>query len=494
LKIKVNFFSKLLTTIVLIFLVVTTFFYFNNIQSTNPVLLANDPARDTLITSLIYSGQTDTPPAPMCGGCQKYPFIKNSNIIYYFFSFLIKKDPVNEILFICSIFSVSFIVFVYLFVKNISENVYTALFASLITAISPLFYKNIAPTMMPYQPLYIPSLSALFLWVASVNIKKKSVFLFFLSSLILFLGIQLHLSFLVFIPFFLLYSFLVCKNSCNKKKIAFIVIDLGVLLLLCKFNLNLYSLKNLYVNNTLTGGFSVNKVINYFTEDMWSLIEFDNKLVLLLMMICPFFLPIYRKKYSYLAIFFLLYLFPSGFPIYNYYSTPFWPIFILLISSTIIFNKNLYWFLLCFIIVFLGNSYKFKSIDFSLHSPAKESIDKMAEISDKIDSIKKNDDVLVYSSDYYFEVNSLFKGYYLYKYINNEFPKNINLNLFNSLVYAEDQDGLIYCINDTLPCEQYYNLYKNKGFLLKEVGKNDDKGVFFEFTPKLTLDKKTLNK
>lgn len=393
-----------------LFVLILTIFVFIIVlkrQSNSLVLISHDPARDVLVASTIAKYHISPNSPPYCGGCYKSNIIKNSSIYYYVLAVFYGKSGPDKLLLFCIVWSTLIIPFVFLLTKSIS-NKYAAIFSSIIVAFSPGLINN--ANHMPYQPLFLPTLSCLLVWIIIYN-NKRWFSLCFLSGLLLVIGIQIHFSFVLLLPFYLINTSQAYFKFGVRKKILLIIANALFLVIFIKLNINT-SYKNLPINlfsdvpDLLA---NLNQLFNY---DLDIFFKFKYKIYIILYLIFAF--VIFYKKHSLQKFLPIMMMYPIAaiYPYQNGYTSLFLPIIAVIIASLFLINNNFFIFLICGIFIIYSSRSIFDSVGLPFKKPSYANEKTINEISKKID-MYIDDSTVVYKIDGNHMVS--FIGYYLYK-------------------------------------------------------------------------------
>lgn len=216
--------------------VVGTFLRIISLRSNStPDLTLDDSSRD--IITAMHIAKFKEPPfgPPFCGGCPKH--FQNSTNYYYFLSFFYRLNSSAAGIYLLFLISgISLIPLTYLIAKSLF-NIPIALIAGSLVAVSPklIYYSN-----FPLQPFLMPTASCFITLFIILDYFKKSKLFISMAGIILFLTLQIHLSILILIPFYI-YSLINRRNIKDLCLILLSVLPFFLWFLKNSFSLEAYS-------------------------------------------------------------------------------------------------------------------------------------------------------------------------------------------------------------------------------------------------------------
>lgn len=458
-KIKV-FIQKHWSLITLIVITMIGFKLILYFQSISPIFLCHDQSRDILTAEHIIKFNDHSITPPYCSGCEITSILKNSNIYYYFLAIFYKIGGLNSLLLMVSVWIAASIPITYLLTKQLSGSKYASILASLLVAFSPLLSTKI-PQISPYQPYFTPTLSCLLIWIILCNEKHKKLFLSIFSGIVLIFGIQFHLSFLLLSPFYAYHTIKLLKDMKMVNKIIVLLFNLIILYIFIKFNTTIsqpfYYQKTINLSNIFN-----NFILHLSTDLKWLFPIKFNLIVFLLLIFSLFFTK--RNALIKLVPILILYLIVSFYSNNDWYTAIYWPIFISLISTSLMAFRDRYYFFIFYLltIIMLSSKLIYISIISPLKNPSGLSLIYIKEISNEIDkqlsSTKEN---MVFTYDSYLNA---FTGYYYYQELKNNqimIPQNQKWDEYLNILDNDAIHKIVFCVSNCLSFEEEYKLNYN---------------------------------
>lgn len=413
-------------------------------QSLQTVFLNHDPARDLMAAkNIVLFNQLPYSP-PYCGGCDLLPFLKNSHIYHIFLSFFYTIKQFDGVLVFCSFWISLLIPMAFLISYELTRHYPASVLAALLVTFSPLM-QDIAPKM-PYQPLFIPTFSALIIWLLLLNTRIKKLYLIILAGLIFLLAVQFHLSALVLGPF---YIWNIARNYSKfpfHHRAGIAVFQLIIVFLIC--------LLNIRPPLTYSGGTSLELMdlpqnsFNHLSSDLNTIFPVPvSGLVFILITVFLF-----LKNFGLRRLWPILILFPlvGVFSYYNYYTTPFWPIYFIIVACTftLFAGQKLMNFIPVYILILIFSGSHLSMLLIPFQSPTQINYPFFSRIHNTINPllspVQPN---LVYQYDGYLNT---FIGYYLtsnhsysqlriIEYQNDfEFDSTLNNKKINKIIFCQN--------------------------------------------------------
>lgn len=274
------------------------------------VFLADQASDSTAVLQMLRGKFTLLGPVTSVGG------FYNGPIVYYLmlpFYWLFRGDPLSGTIF-QSFFSIATIPVVYLIGKKINSR-RVGLSAAFFFAVSPLMVDYSRAALIPYPAVFFSTLILyLLLWLR----EKFSIVVTLILGGLIGCIIQMHYLTISFVLLAGLYPFFVNKKSLNLK--YFISLGTGIIAGLSPFLL--FEVRHQFLNTTLflrylSSGRAAEKSIVYaltIWPDVTAQILFGNIYLLgivgflLIFVSCIFLFFKKRKEYSWLSLFFLLFV------------------------------------------------------------------------------------------------------------------------------------------------------------------------------------------
>jgi len=195
---KLNKLVNVIISAYIALLFIYSFLMSVEIQSSQYIYSNYDQARDTYVSYFINKYHID-PEYPPWGSFRKEYHLKNNKIYYYLLAPFSFTSDGSSLLYFCSFWFVLVIPLVFILTSLIS-NKYAGVLAATIIFQSE-FIRNVSG--LPLQPLFTPTILLIFLIFLVLAKKNNSILYFLISTVVLFLGIQIHLSFLRFVILYL---------------------------------------------------------------------------------------------------------------------------------------------------------------------------------------------------------------------------------------------------------------------------------------------------
>lgn len=406
------------------------------IQSSRYLYSNYDQARDTYVSYFINKYHSD-PLCPPWGSFRKEYHLKNSTIYYYLLAPFSFTNDGSSLLYFCAFWFSLLIPLVFILTSLIS-NKYAGVLAATI-----MFQSTFIGIVsgLPLQPLFTPTILLVFLIFLVLAKKNNSVLCFLISTIILFLGVQVHLSFLRFLVlYFWVFLMLFKKFKANSRflLILILLVLLGSILFLNTDFFDLYSITNSKIQMV-----SYNSFKEIFLRELFNgyRIIFGEKLIFfyiyLIFLIKNF--RIFKYKFLFLAFLFLAISAIDSET--GSYASPYIPFFVVLFSSIILQFKNkfLFIFILFLMVCFGKNRIKFEDFkNLQMMNPVATSQKFLSVIDHDLDPFIKNiPDYCVFRCDS--DIVSFNVAYSFYKVQLGQTKKSYydstcddNLSIFNN--------------------------------------------------------------
>ncbi len=402
-------------------------------QSVSPVFSNHDQARD-IIAAKIFSEHRQLPSnSPYCGGCNLIGTLKNSQIYYLVLGLIYSINKYDSLLILSALWASLTIPLTFLITYQLIRHFSTAILSSLAVSLSPLLLHS--SVNVPYQPSYLPTFSCLIIWLLLLNRHRRSIFLSILTGILLLLAIQFHLSALLLLPIYFIFTYQTIKIIPDNKRTILILFQITFVLVFIKLNINLNSTSispsNLTISNILQHFFM------HLSQDLTTLFPhpIHPVIFLLILLISIIINPQYR-----LLLPLILTLPITGISsYYNYYTAIFWPFLIILFIGIFRPLLNYIFYQTIILLVFITLSPKITTLlPQPITSASANNFELIKSISQEIDPhLSQSKPNHIYQYDNYLNT---FTGYYLVRDLPlQDYRETLNDPHFNKLIYCQSQ-------------------------------------------------------
>jgi len=470
----INFF----TYIYIIFLFIYSFLInVTRLGYSNDVFYYPDKVRDACVSQFINKYNIKPEEAPWCGNCKQEYHLKNSKIYYYLLAPFSFSNDGSSLLYFCSFWFALMIPLVFI-LTTLTSNMYAGVLAATIMFQCNFMLKYI--TWMPYQSLFTPTMSIIFLIFLVLAKKYNSIWYFLFSSITLFLGIQFHLSFLL-LGILYFWLFLKLFKELKGRKLVIISIIIVFLGLFLFFNTDfIISLPDTVSYPSV----QIASFSNFKTLLLKGIFDHYNdifgKTYLFIYVFVLFFILNFRKyKYKFLFLTLMFYpLFAVGSHVNNYLTVLYIPIFIVLFSSIVLGLKNK--FLVIFIlslVICLNDGKPFEEhVSFGI-SPTFVSRNFLSEINHDLDQFTKN---IPRYCVYKCKDNNLINfdaGYFFYKMSIGESNKSyFETACDDDVSLTDSQENFFYCTEDD--CKSVFENSNYKIYNFEKISSKGDRSFY----------------
>lgn len=329
---------------------------------------------------------------------------------------------------------------------------------------------------MPYQPLFIPTISCLFILILLKNDRFHQMSLSIISGIVLIIGLQFHLSFILLIPIYLYHTFKVFqKNAGFSSRRYLLLANLLFFLVIVKNNFSFNSPIYTPAPNYSDVSHLIVNLISYTQKDLTLLIVLNITLIPSMIILG---LLLFRHRPTLIKILPFLVMYPlvGIYPFYNFYTAAYWPVFISLLAISIsLFLENYFIFFVLSTAVFYFSKNPFPALTSPLQRPSIANLQHLDNVSDKINRHLTPTQNTIFQYDGYLNI---FTGYYYYREIKNhlsEIQSNEQYLDYSRVLGSKSINKIIFCNTRCRNFEQEYSSYtpivleKNDFFTLYQL-------------------------